>query len=354
MRLGLRHLPLLAAPVLLTACPSTGYEGPVEVPQVEAAVPVGAYVSLGPFLRGRYAPAPAMGVSAKCVDDSMCDVAVVGSEVRVGGKKPGRAEVVVAYKEADGQPGASRVFVNFADGLLDPIEPGKQTYAPEVLQTLEQVQLGGRKANFACARDGAPNDERELGEKLDLGSPGRGNARLFTCLEARKLGSTDAYYRFSSLGVGYTETSTPEERVIVCAHARPESSDYLSLSIYQYIDGVPVLLERRGEASDVCALAHEGPARPSATARIVAIEASKEGAVGKSVTFELSAPAGAGCDVAGYELRWPGGAKSLDLQGVHVDGGATDRRTLQLDLSNGDLVSLDVKEARVIPRATCR
>lgn len=352
MRLGPRHLLLLVAPVLLPACPSPAYNGPVEVPQLEAAVPVGAYVALGPFLRGPYAPAPASSVTAKCVDASMCEVAVVGSEVRVGGKKAGRAEVVVAYDEADGTPGESHVFVNFADGLTSSLKPGKHEYEPERLQTIDQVWLGGRRANFACSNDAVDGRQRELAAKLDLGSPSRGRGVLHTCLNARALSSSDTYYRFASWGVGFQETSTPDEIVYVCAQTRPQSTDYLSLTMYQLVDGVPVVLERRGEEGDVCGLAPESP-KPQATGEIVSIDEWKDGPVGKTVNVRLQAPSGQGCDVLGYELRWPGGSKTLELDAVHVDAGKTDERELRIDLTNGDLVALTTKEASVFPRANC-
>jgi hypothetical protein len=281
MRLGLRHLALLVAPLVLTACPYPNYNGPVEVPQLEAAVPVGAYVALSPYLRGVGAPMSARGVSAKCVDASICDVAVVGSEVRVGGKKAGRAEVVVGYEEADGRPNASRVFVNFTDGLVAPIALGKQTYEPELLQTIEQVQLGGHKANFACSY--ANPASIGFGEALDLGSPSRGTAGFYSCLVARPLGTSDMYYRFASWGFGYQETSAPEETAYVCVAKRPQSTDVLSISIYSYIDGVPVLRERRGEPGEICDLKRGTPS-PQPKAKVVSIEESKDGAVSKRVT----------------------------------------------------------------------
>lgn len=351
MRLRLRHLSFVAAPLLLTACPSA-YTGPVEVPQRATAVPVGAYVALGAYVRGSGAPMPASSVTAKCVDASICDVAVVGNEVRIGGKKAGEADVVVAYEEMDGTPTEQHVTVRFVEGLVEPIEVGKQEHAPEHLQTIDDVQLGGRKASFACTPDLLAPSQHALGESLDLGSPSRGNARLYTCLEKRALSSSDAYYRFGSWGSGYQEASTEEERVYVCAQARPESSDYLSLSMYRYIGGVPVLLERRGETSDVCGLKEDAHAGPRASAKVVSIADSAESAIYKKVTIELQAPAGAGCEVRGYELRWPGGKKSLDLDGVKIEAGKTDQRTLRVDLTDGDIESLG--EARVIARAVCR
>ncbi|MFO0612158.1 MAG: hypothetical protein U0414_06210 [Polyangiaceae bacterium] len=352
MRLGRHHLPLLVAPLFLTACPSPGYTGPVEVPRVDAVVPVGAYVSLSPFLRGRFAPMPAQKVSAKCVDASICDVAVVGQEVRVGGKKAGRAEVVVGYEEADGRPNESRVVVNFGEGLVDRMAPGKQGYDPEHLLTIEGVELGGHKANFACTSSGPATTE--LGEKLELGSATRGTGALYSCLAARPLSARDTYYRFASLGEGYQESSTPDEIVHVCAARRPESTDVVSLTVYRFVDGVAVPLERRGETGEICGLKQDSPS-PQPKTKVISIEESKEGGpIGKQVTFELTAPAEKGCDVRGYELRWPGGAASLDLESLHVDAGKTDQRSLKVDLTQGDLVSLDLEDAQVFPRATCR
>lgn len=263
MRLGLRHLPLLAAPLALTACPSSSYRGPVEVPQLETTIPVGAYVSLAPFLRGAGAPMIASNVAARCVDGSLCDVALVGGEVRVGGKKAGRAEVVVSYDEADGRANESRVFVNFAEGLVDPIEVGEQTYDPELLQTIEHVRLGGREAKFACTIDVIDTADGELGAAIDLGDHTRGLARLYTCLNARPFTPSSAYYRFASWGAGYHESSTPDEHVYVCAHSRPGSGEYLSLTIYQHVGGIPVLLERRGAAGDVCGLVRQATQAPA-------------------------------------------------------------------------------------------
>lgn len=93
------------------------------------------------------------------------------------------------------------------------------------------------------------------------------------------------------------------------------------------------------------------PEPPSA--RVIAVEPSKESAQHVRAKIVFSNPSRVPCRVAGYKVTWAGKSKSITLDDLTLPPGETRERWLKVSPDDGDVAALGPESAKVDLRVEC-
>jgi hypothetical protein len=97
------------------------------------------------------------------------------------------------------------------------------------------------------------------------------------------------------------------------------------------------------------------PAAPEAppSARVTAVEPSRESAPGARAKVLFANPSGHPCRFVGYTLSWGSARKVIKLEGFTVPPGETRERWIKVGADDGDLAALTPEGSRVDVKAEC-
>lgn len=92
---------------------------------------------------------------------------------------------------------------------------------------------------------------------------------------------------------------------------------------------------------------------PPPTAKVIAATPSKESAMYLHVEILFDNPATRACQIDGYVLTWPGGKKTISLDGFSVPSHEQKKRSVKVHPDDGDLKSLTPSDAAVSLSTDC-
>lgn len=237
---------LTLAVVCLVGCPSP-YSGKAEVPARELAGDVGGYVEVSASLQpgtALHSGAPSQVAlrEARCLDESVCEVALQGGKALVGGKKEGETEVRLAFVQPNGgETTVQTVKVRFRTRPTRGFalgQPGAEV--AHVAHVIERPSTAG-PSTFRCV----------LGRADTLRTEDRdgGWADVFRCTAGREL--SPGHWYLPSGDRPSTDPSTPS--LVLCRHRLSRSGEVAAIATYRDEPGAGLTpISYEGEPHEIC------------------------------------------------------------------------------------------------------
>jgi hypothetical protein len=239
----------VAVSVGAAACGPANYDGPAHFPEtthghVGEILTIGGSVSpQGGF--AALAPAPAPISEARCADDSICEVLVEEGRAYVGGKAPGKTEVLVRYTHPTSKVvGEARVAVSIGAARtrrLIEVGPRKDGTGKE-LTLLPDAPGGGE---YSCEIATVDPGQLETGRGIT------GYAAGYVCHEPLAMASGARYF-------GRAHPGKDQKGAFVCIDTTTRGADTAAVWVYEIAggNGAGKLVGTRGDGkSGVCARA---------------------------------------------------------------------------------------------------
>lgn len=98
---------------------------------------------------------------------------------------------------------------------------------------------------------------------------------------------------------------------------------------------------------------NSAPQGPPPTAKVLEATPSKESALYLHVAVLFDNPSSRACRIHGYVLTWPGGKKTIALDGFSVPSHEQKKRSVKVHPDDGDLSTLTPEKASVEVKSDC-